>query len=185
MQAIVRSHGKAIIQTATGSLISTYSAFSGSSLSGVSLITINSQGEVHVKTIKNATLIKMYQKHTLRSVFNSSSQRVVIGSAGVSVTDVRASNNSLQSVQQILQRRHQQNAGATSSGENVGFSAGTAAVVGGKLKGVGSYGLGFALRQAGGGQTKTHEGVDESYGGKSSRLEREQSFANCLSMRRR
>ena len=160
MQAIVRSHGKAIIQTANGSLISTYSAFSGSSLSGVSLITINSQGNVHVKKIKNATLIRMYQKHTIRSVYNSSAQRIVIGSAGVSVTQVRASNNSLQSVQQIIQRRHQQNAGAAATGGN-------AAVVGGKLKGVGNYGSGFTLKQTGGGQMESKEGIDESFEGES------------------
>ena len=165
MQAIVKSRGKAIIQTVSGSLISTYSAFSGSSLSGVSLITINSQGDVHVKKIKNATLIRMYQKHTIRSIFNSSSQRTVIGSAGVSVTQIRASNNSLQSVQQIIQRRHQQNTGAAATGGKAALTSGNAAVASGKLNSVGNYGSRFMLRQTGGGQMESKEGVDESYGG--------------------
>lgn len=166
MQAIVRSYGKAIIQTANGSLISTYSAFSSSSLSGVSLITINSQGDVHVKKIKNATLVKMYQKHTIRSVYNPSAQRIVIGSAGVSLTQVRASNNSLQSVQQIIQRRHQQNAGAADTGGKPSVLGGNAIVAGGNLKITGSYGSSLKLRQTEGRQDATREGVDESYAGK-------------------
>ena len=153
----MKSHGKAIVQTASGNLISTYSAFSGSSLSGVSLITINKQGDVHVKKIKNATLIRMYQKQTIRSIFNSSAQKVVIGSAGISVTQLRPSNSSLQSVQQILQRRHQQNAGAAATGGK--------AVVAGENLGISSgYGSGFTLRQTGGKNTK-QVGVDESFGG--------------------
>ena len=166
MQAIVRSHGKAIVQTANGSLISTYSAFSGSSLSGVSLITINSQGNVHVKKIKNATLVKMYQKHTIRPIFNPSAQKIVIGSTGVSVTQVRVSNKSHQSVQQIIQRRHQQNVGAAATGGKPPVLGGNAAVAGGNLKIAGSYGSSLKLRQTEGRQDATREGVDESYAGK-------------------
>ena len=183
----MQSHGKAIVQTASGNLISTYSAFSGSSLSGVSLITINKQGDVHVKKIKNATLIRMYQKQTIRSIFNSSSQKIVIGSAGVSVTQLRISNGSLQSVQQILQRRRQQNAGAAATGGSAAATGGSAAatggsaaaiggnaaiiganavLVGGKLKNAGGYGSGLTLRQTGGAQNTNTEDVDESYGGK-------------------
>ena len=166
MQAIVRSHGKAIVQTASGSLISTYSAFSSSSLSGVSLITINSQGDVHVKKLKNATLIRMYQKRTIRSVFNSSSQRIVIGNAGVSVTQVRLSNSSQQSVQTILQRRQQQDSGAAATGGNAVAIGVNAVVVGGRLKNTGNYGSSLKLRQTGGRPNETREDVDESYGGK-------------------
>ena len=171
----MKSHGKAIVQTASGSLISTYSSFSGSSLSGVSLITINDKGDVRVKKLKNATLIRMYQKHTIRSIHNASSQRVVIGSAGVSVTQVRVGNNSLQSVQQILQRRHQQDVGAgvsgaasAANGGKVALTSGNAQVSGSKIKGVGNYGSVLALKQTGSGQTATREDVDESYGGRSS-----------------
>lgn len=175
MQAIVKSHGKVIVQTACGSLISTYSAFSSSSLSGVSLITINKKGDVNVKKLKNATLIKMYQKQTIRSIHNASAQRIVIGGAGVSVTQVRVGNRSIQSVQQIIQRRHQLNQGA--GGSSVGGAAAAnggktaaasvnAAVVGGKIKGVGNYGSVLALRQTGGSQVAVLEGVDESYDGK-------------------
>ena len=163
MRAIVQSHGKAIVQTASGSLISTYSAFSGSSLTGVNLITIDKQGNVHVKKIKNATLIRMYQKHTIRSIFNESSHKIAIGSAGVSITQVQLSNNSLQSVQQIIQRRHQQNAGASVNGGNAAF-------VGGRLNIAGGYGSSFQLRKSGGGNVANKEGVDESYGGRSGGL---------------
>lgn len=163
MQAIVQSHGKAIVQTASGSLISTYSSFSGS-LSGVSLITINSKGDVTVKKIKNATLVRMYQKQVIRSVYNSSAQKVVLGSAGVSVSQVRLGNNNLQSVQEVLQRRNQQNAKETAGGgKNAAASGGNAMVVDGKLSSVGSYGSKLALQQKTGGEK---EGVDESYGGK-------------------
>lgn len=166
MRAIVESHGKAIVQTAGGSLISTYSSFSGS-LSGVSLITISNNGGVTVKRLKNATLIRMYQKHSIRSVYNSSAQKIVLGSAGVSVSDIRLSNSSAQSVHQILQRRSQQSSGganAGASGANAAASGGNAVVVGGKLSSVGNYGSKLQLRQSKGG-TKTKEDVDESYGG--------------------
>ena len=166
MQAIVRSHGKAIVQTATGSLISTYSAFSGSSLSGVSLITIDSQGEIHVKTIKNATLIRMYQKQTIRPIFNSSSQRVVIGNAGVSVKDVRVSNNSLQSVQQIVRRRYQQNADGIGTGNKLAAIGGNVVVASGNPEVVGNYGSTLTLSQNQGVQNVAKERVGESYGGK-------------------
>ena len=171
MRAIVQSHGKAIVQTASGSLISTYSAFSGSSLTGVNLITIDKQGNVHVKKIKNATLIRMYQKHTIRSIFNESSHKIVIGSAGVSITQVQLSNNSLQSVQQIIQRRHQQNAGASVNGGN-------AALVGGRL--VGGYGSSLQLRKSGGGNFANKEGIDESYGGRSGGLRTRKNLIQFL-----
>ena len=166
MQAIVKSHGKAIIQTASGSLISTYSAFSDSSLSGVSLITINSKGDVHVKKIKNATLVKMYRKHTIRPIFNPSAQRIVIGRAGVSVTQLRLRNNSRQSVQQIIQRRHQHNTGRAATGGKSPNIGGNAVVAGGNLKIAESYGSSLKLRQHGGRQDATQEDIDESYGGK-------------------
>lgn len=166
MQAIVQSQGKAIVQTASGSLISTYSSFSGS-LSGVSLITINSKGDVSVKKLKNATLIRMYQKHTIRSVYNSSSQKIVIGSAGVSVSQIRLSNSSRQSVQQILQRRNQQNANGAASGASAATIGGNAVVVGGKLSSVGNYGSRLELKQTAGQKNTTKEDVDESYGGRS------------------
>ena len=153
------------MQTASGNLISTYSAFSSTSLSGVSLITINSQGDVHVKKLKNATLIKMYQKRTIRSVFNSSSQRIVIGSAGVSVSQVRLSNSSQQSVQKILRRRYQQNTGAAANGGNPAIIGGNAVVAGGNFKISGNYGSSLKLRQTGAGRDTKPEDVDESYGG--------------------
>ena len=166
MQAIVQSNGKAIVQTASGSLISTYSSFSGS-LSGVSLITINSKGDVSVKKLKNATLIRMYQKHAIRSIYNSSAQKVVIGSAGVSVSQIRLSNSSHQSVQQILQRRSQRNANGAAGGANAAAIGTNAEVVGGKLSSVGDYGSKLKLRQTtAGGKNYTKEDVDESYGGK-------------------
>ena len=161
LQAIVKSHGKAIVQTANGSLISTFSSFGGS-LSGVSLITINSKGDVSVKKLKNATLIRQYLKHTIRSVYNSSSQKTVIGSAGVSVTELRLGNSSSQSVQQVLQRRSQQNANAGNAA-----AIGTNAVVsGGKISSTGSYGSQIELRKTTPGEkNQTKEGVDESYAG--------------------
>lgn len=171
MQAIVKCRGKAIVQTASGSLISTYSAFSDSSFSGVNLITITNKGSVHVQKIKNATLIKMYQKHIIRSLFNASSNKIVIGSAGVSVTQVQLSNNSLQGVQQVILRRHQLYSGAndneestrTISGSAVA-SGGNAIVAGGDLKVVGGYGLSIPFRESVGNRT-TQETVDESYEG--------------------
>ena len=171
MQAIVKCRGKAIVETASGSLISTYSAFSDSSFSGVNLITINNKGSVHVQKIKNAALIKMYQKHTIRSLFNASSNKIVIGSAGVSVTQVQFSSNSLQGVQQVILRRYQVYSGAndneestrTISGSAVA-SGGNAIVAGGDLKIVGGYGLGIPFRESGGNRT-TQETVDESYEG--------------------
>ena len=167
MQAIVQSHGKAIVQTASGSLISTYSSFSGS-LSGVSLITINNKGDVSVKKLKNATLIRMYQKHAIRSVYNSSSQKIVIGSAGVSVSQIRVSNSSRQSVQQVLQRRNQQNANGAAGSASAAGIGGNAMVVGGKISSVGNYGSRLELKQTNAGQkNSTKEDVDESYGGKS------------------
>lgn len=160
LQAIVKSYGKAIVQTANGTLISTFSSFGGS-LSGVSLITINSKGDVSVKKLKNATLIRQYLKHTIRSVYNSSSQKTVIGSAGVSVTALRFGNSSRQSVQQVLQRRNQQNAKAGNAA-----AIGTNAVVsGGKISSTGSYGSQIELRKTTPGENQTEEGVDESYAG--------------------
>lgn len=167
MQAIVKCRGKAIVQTASGSLISTYSAFSDSSFSGVNLITINNKGSVHVRKIKNATLIKMYQKHTIRSLFNASSNEIVIGSAGVIVTHV----HSLQSVQQVILRRHRVYSGANDNEESTRTisgsavtSGGNAIVAGGNLKIAGGYGLTIPFRESGGNR-KTQETVDESYKG--------------------
>lgn len=165
LQAIVKSHGKAIVQTANGSLISTYSSFAGS-LSGVSLITINSKGDVSVKKLKNATLIRMYLKHTIRSIYNSSSQKTVIGSAGVSVSELRLSNSSRQSVQQVLQRRSQQNAKGAAGAGNAAAVGVNAVVDGGKISSVGNYGSKFELRKTTAGEkNQTKEDVDESYGG--------------------
>ena len=165
MQAIVKSHGKAIVQTANGTLISTFSSFVGS-LSGVSLITIDSKGDVSVKQLKNATLIRQYLKHTIRSVYNSSSQRTVIGSAGVSVTDLRLSNGSRQSVQQVLQRRNQQNAKGAAGAGNAAAIGTNAVVSGGKISFVGSYGSKMEFKKTTAGDNKqTEEGVDESYAG--------------------
>ena len=165
LQAIVQSQGKAIVQTANGSLISTFSSFT-SSLSGVSLITINSKGEVSVKKLKNATLIRQYLKHTIRSIYNSSSQKTVIGSAGVSVKELRLSNSSRQSVQQVLQRRHQQYAKATAGAGNAAAIGVNAVVSGGKISSAGNYGSKIELRKTTAGETnQTDEGVDESYAG--------------------
>ena len=165
LQAIVKSDGKAIVQTANGTLISTYSSFAGS-LSGVSLITINTKGQVSVKTLKNATLIRQYLKHSIRSIYNSSSQKTVIGSAGVSVTELRPSNSSRQSVQRVLQRRSQQYAkGAAGTGNAAAIGA-NAVVSGGKISSVGNYGSKLELKKtAAGEKNQTDEGVDESYAG--------------------
>ena len=165
LQAIVKSNGKAIVQTADGSLISTFTSFSGS-LAGVSLITINSKGDVSVKTLKNATLIRQYLKHTIRSIYNSSSQETVIGSAGVSVTELRLGNSSRQSVQQVLQRRNQQNAKGAAGAGNAAAIGTNAVVSGGKITSVGNYGSKIELRNtAAGDKNQTEEGVDESYAG--------------------
>ena len=165
LQAIVKSNGKAIVQTANGSLISTFSSFVGS-LSGVSLITINNKGDVSVTKLKNATLIRQYLKHTIRSVYNSSSQKIVIGSAGVSVTEVRLSNSSHQSVQQVLQRRNQQNAKGAAGARNVAAIGTNAVVSGGKISSVGNYGSKIELKQTTAREkNQTEEGVDESYAG--------------------
>lgn len=165
LQAIVKSNGKAIVQTANGSLISTFSSFVGS-LSGVSLITINNKGDVSVTKLKNATLIRQYLKHTIRSVYNSSSQKIVIGSAGVSVTEVRLSNTSHQSVQQVLQRRNQQNAKGAAGAGNAAAIGTNAVVSGGKISSVGNYGSKIELKQTTAGEkNQTEEGVDESYAG--------------------
>lgn len=165
LQAIVKSNGKAIVQTANGSLISTFSSFVGS-LSGVSLITINNKGDVSVTKLKNATLIRQYLKHTIRSVYNSSSQKIVIGSAGVSVNEVRLSNSSHQSVQQVLQRRNQQNAKGAAGAGNAAAIGTNAVVSGGKISSVGNYGSKIELKQTTAGEkNQTEEGVDESYAG--------------------
>lgn len=165
LQAIVKSNGKAIVQTANGSLISTFSSFVGS-LSGVSLITINNKGDVSVTKLKNATLIRQYLKHTIRSVYNSSSQKIVIGSAGVSVNEVRLSNSSHQSVQQVLQRRNQQNAKGAAGARNVAAIGTNAVVSGGKISSVGNYGSKIELKQTTAREkNQTEEGVDESYAG--------------------
>lgn len=165
LQAIVKSNGKAIVQTANGSLISTFSSFVGS-LSGVSLITINNKGDVSVTKLKNATLIRQYLKHTIRSVYNSSSQKIVIGSAGVSVNEVRLSNSSHQSVQQVLQRRNQQNAKGAAGAGNAAAIGTNAVVSGGKISSVGNYGSKIELKQTTAREkNQTEEGVDESYAG--------------------
>lgn len=160
MRAIVKSNGKAIVQTADGGLISTFTSFSGS-LYGVSLITIGKKGGVTVKILKNATLIRMYQKHRIRSVYNSSAGKVVLGNAGVSVSEIRVSNSSAQSVHRILQRRNQQSSGDPRAKAGPGANA---VVTGGKLSSVADYGSRLKLRQSTEGK-RNRSDVDESYAG--------------------
>ena len=145
LQAIVTSHGKAIVETADGQLVSTYSAFSDPSMSGVSLVTITEAGDVRVKKITNATLVRMYQKRTVRAIYNASSQRVVIGSMGVSVSEARFSDNNPLTLQQVTQ----QGSHTLATHSN--------------LKTMGTYGSGVSSQY--GRQTKDSD-IDESYEGK-------------------